>query len=343
MSTTRRSIARVGIASLLGALAALAASPAQAGTTCDPSTLTCSVGTSALKGQIKNKLATEIDSGWMDKGLIKIRTRFTIDPAGGDPLVTVDMPKGALVEASWPEKGFINLRALTDDGAQGTLSAHYTLTPHLEASIYGISIDYDANSLLNKIPGASFNYDSKASTPLLPWGFAGASLVMPAPALDQSTLFSLGFDALGVDPSIVEGALAIQASAKPTFKYTTKEVRLDSGSVTTADGMAKISVVDEDALDLPAYITGEVALDGTLDVKPVVRIDTVDGIPTFGLTTFGFSVVTKPLGGTPPTSVSFDRVTIHVPLPNVKVPADPLDRGQADAGPPVGLKTTLRS
>src|SRR4051794_35524845 len=109
-----QSIRRLGLASLLGALATLGATSAQAdtaGAACDAATLSCSVGTSALTAKIKNQLPTVIDSGMMDKGKIKVRTRFTIDPVktGGDPLISVDMPKGALVKATWNEKGFVNL------------------------------------------------------------------------------------------------------------------------------------------------------------------------------------------------------------------------------------------
>ncbi|HEY8076130.1 MAG TPA: hypothetical protein VIF62_18520, partial [Labilithrix sp.] len=318
----------------LGALVTAFAAPASADTTaaaCDPSTLTCSVGTASLKGTIKSTLGTEIDSGWMDKGDIKIRTRFTIDPSGGDPLVSVDMPTGALIDASWPNKGEIQLKTRTDKNAAGTMNVHYTLTPHLEANIYGISLDYDANSLLNKIPGASFNYDVQAKTNLLPWGFTTTSLTMPAPALNQSTLFSLGFDQLGVDSGIAEGTLKIQAAAKPIFKYTTKEVRIGSGSVTGADGIAKIGAIDDDAMDLQAYVSGQIDLDGTLDVQPVVTVDSVAGYPTFGLVKFSFSVVTKSLAGMPAAPVSFEQVKLHIPLPNVKVPADGLDLRNAQS------------
>ena len=45
----------------------------------------------------------------------------------------------------------------------GNMSVHYTLTPSLEASIYGIGVNYDASQLINKIPGATFNYDAKAN------------------------------------------------------------------------------------------------------------------------------------------------------------------------------------
>jgi hypothetical protein len=340
MFSTHRTVARLGLASLIGLLAGLGATRAEAA--CDTSSLTCSVGSGALSAQVKKRLGTEIDSGWMSKGPISVRTRFTIDPVGDSPIVALDMPKGAAVEATWSD-GFIDLRPVAGQEAQGSMAVHYTLTPSLEASIYGITIAKDATQLVNMIPGASFNYDSQAQATFSPWGFAGAQVAMPSPSLDQSTLFSIGFDSLGVDPGTAEGSLAIQASAKPTFKYTTTEVRLDGGAVNTADGSTRLPAVDGDFMDVAAHVSGSVSFSGTLDVKPVVVIDSVAGIPTFGLTKFSFSAVSKDLGGQEATPISFSNATIHVPLPNVKVSDRPLDMGSADAGKAVEKTVTINS
>ena len=347
-STT--SIARVGIASLLGALATFGAARAEADTApataspgCDAASLTCSVGSATLKAQVKNQLPTTIDSGVMDKGLIKIRTRFTIDPVGTDPLISIDMPKGALVEASWSEKGFIVVKPVAQQGQQGTYKARYTLTPSLEASIYGIGVNYNASQLINKIPGAKFNYDATATTSILPWGLTATALSVPAPALDQSTIFALPFSDIGINPGTVEGTLAIQAAAKPTFNYITKEVRLDSGVITTADGSAKIAIGDEDFLDLTASVNGLVTLGGTLDIRPVVKIDSVAGYPTFGLTKFSFSAVSKDIGGGAPVPVNFEQTQIHIPLPNVKVPSATVAMGDVKAGASAEKSVTIDS
>lgn len=326
---------RSALASVLASLASLTAfaSPARADVTAPQGGAgNVSIGSAAaLKAELKQQLPTQIDSGWMDKGLIKVRTRFTIDPVGQDPLAAVDMSKGALVEASWNEKGFVNVKAITGQGAEGGIAIHYTLVPTLEASIYGISVAYNANQLLNKIPGAKFNYDAKASKPFVPWGFAGADVKMSAPPLDSSTIFSIPFKDLGVSTGIVEGKLSIQAAAAPTFKFLTKEVRLDGTTITKADGIAKIPVGDQDALDLSAYVTGELQMSGNLDVRPVVQIDSVDGFPTFGLVKFSFSAVSKPIGGAP-VPVAFANTNIHVPLPNVKVPGAAVQLGSVKAG-----------
>lgn len=343
-STSSARIARVGIASLLGALATFGAARAEAGTAgCDPASLTCSVGTAGLKAQIKNQLPTTIDSGLMDKGLIKIRTRFTIDPVGTDPLLAIDMPKGALVEASWSEKGYVVVKPVTEQGTQGTMSVHYTLVPSLEASIYGIGVNYNAEQLINKVPGAAFHYDAKAAMPILPWGFQAAALKVAAPALDSSTIFSIPFSQLGVSTSIAEGTLSIQAAASPTFTYVTKDVRLDSGSVTKADGSAKLAVADADFLDLTASVAGELALSGNLDIRPIVKVDSVDGYPTFGLVKFGFSAVSRPIGGGAPMPVAFENTQIHIPLPNVKVPTATLAMGEVKAGQQAEQTITIES
>jgi hypothetical protein len=345
-----RSIARVGFASLLGALAAVSGSNAQADTapttppaptapSCDAALGMCSVGTAALHAELRNQLPTAIDSGVMDKGLIKIRTRFTIDPVAGEPLVKIDMPQGALVQASWSEKGFVNLTPVTEANAQGSIAVRYTLTPNLEASIYGFNINYDAKQLVNKIPGAKFNYDQSASGQFAPWGFAGGKVDMPAPALDKSTIYSLPFSQLGVDSETVTGSLSIQAAAKPTFNYLTKSILLDSGTITTADGVAKVAVGDADFLDVGATIAGQITVTGNLEIRPVIKIDSVYGFPTFGLTKFSFSAVTKAIGGAP-VPVSFQNANIHIPLPNVKVPATPIGLGDVKAGS-TALKTIM--
>lgn len=326
-----RSVAHAGLAALVGVLATFGATRAEAASPCDPAALTCATGSAKLAARIKDRLPTQIDSGVMDKGLIKIRTRFTIDPVGSDPLLAIDMPRGALVEASWNEKGFVEVRPVPEQGAQGTMSVHYTLVPSLEASIYGIGVNYDATQLVNKVPGGKFNYDAKGSTSIQPWGFAGASLPVAAPPLDQSTIFSIPFSQLGVSAGIVEGTLSIQAAASPIFKYVTKDVRLDSMSITKADGTARIAVGDADFLDVTATVAGELSLGGNLDVRPVVKVDSVDGYPTFGAVKYSFTAVSKPLGGAP-MPVSFDNTEIHIPLPNVKVPTASVNMGTVKAG-----------
>ncbi|AKV01272.1 hypothetical protein AKJ09_07935 [Labilithrix luteola] len=298
---------------------------------CEANSLTCAVVPAELHAKIKDKLPTELDSGWVEKGSIKVRTRFSVDPVGGEPLVSVDMPRGALLEVSWPEKGVLTVKPVTSGEASGTMNVHYTLKPHLEASIYGIGNDHDANSLLNMVSGASFNDDSRGSAPILPWGFRAASVQTTAPDLDQSTIFGVSFYTLGVDYGTAEGMLYVQASTRPTFSFVTKEVRLDSETVTTDGGAAKITVADLDGVDVVGHVTGELGYSGTLKMRPVVTVDSVYGVPTYGLGDFGFTAVSKDYVGEP-QKVAFDAAVFHIPLANVKVPSKGVDFGTVKAG-----------
>ncbi|MDF2692512.1 MAG: hypothetical protein K0S65_895 [Labilithrix sp.] len=322
----------------------------------------CVVAEASLTGTIDQKLGTEIDSGWLDKGLVKVRTHFSIHPPKGEPLVAIEMSKGALLEASWApaEKGTLTIRPRTEKGAAGEMKVHYTLVPALQAEIYGTQVNYDSTQLLEKLGdaarsgrgelegrspsnenGASFNYDAKASAALAPWGFEGVQVTIAAPRLEQSTIFALPFMDLGVDPATAEGKLAIQAIARPTFTYTTKAIQLDGESVQREDGVTKLAIGDADSVDVIARIDGQVELSGELDMRPVVKVDSVAEIPTFGLTTFSFSAVSKSFGGVSP--VRFDGTAVHIPLPNVKVPTTPFSVGTAESGQRVAKKVTIQN
>ena len=330
---------RTALASITGILALLAASPAKAD--CDPANAACSVGTAALRGQVTQKLATPIDSGWQGGNVIKVRTTFTIDPVAGDPLVKVDLPSGALVEATWTDKGFLDLKPITQAGQSGAVNVHYTLTPDLQAQIFGIPIHYNATQLVNMIPGAAFNYDARGTAPLLPWGFDGAQVQPQAPALDQSTIFSLPFDQLSIPASTITGTLGVQASAQPTFQYRTTQVQLDSGSFASQSATARVPVVDGDSVDLRAQVVGELGVAGTLQVKPIVQADTVGGVDTFGLIKYSFSVATVDISGAT-TPVTFDAATVHIPLPNVKAPT-PVGFGDVQGGSSANKNITINN
>jgi len=325
------STARLGLASLLGALAVLATPAAGAAPTCTRDAARCTTGTASLKAAITTPIPTSIDSGWMEKGPIKVRARFSIDPKGTDPLVQIDMPRGAVVEASWDEPGYVTVRPVSGEGATGTINVRYTLTPSLEAGLYGVNIAYDATQLVNKIPGARFNYDSKGSGTLVPWGFAGGEVATPKPALETSTVFSIPFSQLGVGTNIAEGTLSLQAAANPTFKFVTKQVRFDAETVTSEGASVKVPVGDNDAIDLVASIGGEISLAGNLDIRPVVKVDSVKGFSTFGFVKFGFNAVSRPIA-VAPTTVAFEAQTIHIGLPNVKAPPRPVALGAVKAG-----------
>ncbi len=303
----------------------------------------CVVAGAELRGTIREKLPTEIDSGWLQKGPVRVRTRFTIDPPKGEPLLTVDMPKGAQLEASWSRsaKGRITIRPRTEKGAEGELQVRFTLVPALQADLWGVQVNYDSTQLLEKLAGRDFNYDAQSDAKLTPWGFDGAEANVPAPRLSDSTIFGLPFSDLGVGADIAEGQLAIQAAARPTFVYKTKSIELDAESVRTSEGTTSVFVGDADAIDVVTRLEGEISLSGTLDVRPVVAPDTIAGVPTFGLVDFSFSAASKPFAGTAP--VQFEATTVHIPLPNVKVPSIPFSIGAATSTAPISKTVVIEN
>lgn len=322
----------LAVATVLG-LAALGASSSSAHAACDAGNANCSTGSGALRGQLTSRIGTAIDSGWQGKGKVKTRTQFTIDPVAGDPLVKIDLPaSGALVEATWSEAGFVVLRPVASQEQTGSVAVHYTLTPDLTASIFGIDVHYDANQLLNKMKGASFNYDSRGAVGIAPWGFAGGEVRPVAPPMSQSTLFSMPFSDLGVPANVAGGTLSIQAVAEPIFTYRTREVRLDSGAIASPDGSTRVPVADADGLDVQTAVTGDVSLAGALKVQPTAQATTVAGIPVpSGLLKLDFDLATVDIGGST-TPVAFETATIRIPLPNVKVPDRALGFGDVAGG-----------
>jgi MYXO-CTERM domain-containing protein len=341
----------VGMVSLLGVLSGCSAVEEEtAGSDnalaqnqeCSQST-SCVVAKTALKGQITEKLPTEIDSGWMTKGSMKVRTRFTINPPKDEPLLTVDMPEGAQLEASWSpaQRGQITLKPRTLKDSSGDVKVHYTLIPSLEANLWGVNIAKDSTQLLESLAGQDFNYEAQNQSKVTPWGFEGAEVTTPAPRLADSRLFGIPFEDLGLDPGTASGELAIQAVARPTFNYKTKAIQLDSSTVGTAEGSTTISIGDLDSVDVIARVDGELALAGELDVRPVAAVESVGGIPTLGLTNFSFSVVSKEFTGKAP--VQFEPAKVHVPLPNLKIPTTPFSLGDAQSTAKLTKKMTVQN
>lgn len=346
-----RTRALLGILPLLGLLGGCAAVDDEATGSYDAleeqqecsRSASCVVASTALKGSITEKLPTEIDSGWMQKGPVKVRARFTINPPPGEPLLTVEMPKGAQLQASWSPsaKGKLTLRPRTEKGAEGAMAVRYTLVPALQADLWGAQVSYDSTQLLEKLAGRDFDYRAESQAKIIPWGFEGAEARVPAPKLSDSTLFGLPFSDLGVDPAVAEGQLAIQASARPTFTYATKTVLLDAEAMRSAEGSTTIPVGDADSVDIVVRVEGQIDLSGTLDVRPVVAPDSIAGIPTFGLVDLSFSVASKDFAGTSP--VHFEPATVHIPLPNVKVPKTPFSVGTAASAAPISKKFTIEN
>jgi MYXO-CTERM domain-containing protein len=252
------------------------------------------------------------------------------------------MPKGAVVEASWAGDKKITLKAANGSQTDGTVTVRHTLTPSLQlkVSAFGLTANFgfDASKLVNKIPGARFAYDSKATQQFAPWGFTAAAAKLNAPDLANSVLFSETFSNLAeiatgdsLDPTQWAGEIGIRAATKPTFSYKTTKVMLSGSNtpITTGAGESVVDATDGDFMELMAQVEGTMDVAGTMDIQPFVSTSMVFG-HAFSITA-GINAFSKAY--TVPTSkVAFQSTIVHIPLPNVHAPANGVDLGDVKAG-----------
>lgn len=316
----------------------LAASTARAegdvsssGSTTQPNS---SIGAAALKYEHGKGLDTSIQTGPIGPDLAKMNVGIKIDPVkAGGPLFTVDMPKGANVEASWGTDKKIILKAQTGASTDGLVSVRHTLTPSVDLTVkaFGLSasFSYDANKLINKIPGASFNYDSSNKSQFAPWGFTNVETKLNSPNLDQAKLFDLDMANL---PDFVSenftGNFGVRAVTKPTFNYKTTKISISGADGSLADGSSELSIPasDGDYLEVMAAVEGSMTVTGGIGVQPFVHLTEAFG-NKLGVDV-GYDVFTKDFT-TPATGVNFQTVLVHIPMPNVRVPSKGIDLGEA--------------
>src|SRR5262245_49158272 len=111
---TLRSAVRIGMGIAVAASVSVASGEARADTGGGPNE---SVGTGAFKAEFKQGMVTTIGTDWIGKSGFEFRVYIGLDPVkDGGPLFTVDMPKGAIVQAAWSNEKKIVLKAI--NGAQ---------------------------------------------------------------------------------------------------------------------------------------------------------------------------------------------------------------------------------
>lgn len=320
-----------------------AASQAHADTAGSTGGQNSSTGSAALKFDMAKGLDTSIDTGYLGPAAAQVRALIKIDPVkDGGPLYSIEMPKGAVVEASWAGDKKITLKAANGSQTDGTVKVRHTLTPSLDlkVSAFGLTANFgfDASKLVNKIPGARFAYDSKATQQFAPWGFTKADTKLNAPDLANSVLFSQTFSDLAeiatgdpLDPNDWAGEIGIRASTKPTFSYKTTKVMLSGSNtpITTGAGESVMDAADGDFMELMAQVEGAMDVSGSMDIQPFVSTSKAFG-QSFSITA-GITAVSKAY--TVPTSkVAFQSAIVHIPLPNVHAPKEGVDLGDVKAG-----------
>jgi MYXO-CTERM domain-containing protein len=328
--------ARFGFAALVAMGAISAASYARAAVpTCPAAEGKCSTGTTSLHFEAKDRLMTTIDTGWWPSSSpLQVRANVAIDPVkGGGPVYSVDMPRGAIVEASWPDTENLTLKVASGSQTDGTFKVQHTLTPNLgvKVNVFGASFEYnlDATRFLNYIPGAKFNYNSLGVAQFAPWGFAPVSATVSGPDLANSRLFAMDFEDLPL-PDIIndnlQGTFSVNATTRPTFTYKTTKVTLGGQTITTESGEAKVRIVDGDFMEVPATVEGELTFKGSLDFSIAVTVSNIRG-SNVNLT-LPFKVFSYDYdSGKTAVKVAYPASIVHIPLPNVKVPTTSVDLG----------------
>lgn len=254
------------------------------------------------------------------------------------PLLAIDMSDNVTLEASWVDDKNITLTVIDASSKNAKFDVLHTLAPHITVYIdaFGMKLtyDYNAEDLIDYIPGSQWTYQGKGSTTFPSWGFDLASLKVDAPALDAAQLFSIPFPSIaGKDP--LTGTLAINATTKPTFSYQTLSASLEGGKISTKGGTYQIATTDADYLDIPATVAGEISYTGSLLVRPSVTITKIGSfsLPFPLVLDISAAGVDLPYASEPRKGieVAFPPTTFHIPLPNLKA-LHSLDLGSVKVG-----------
>jgi MYXO-CTERM domain-containing protein len=340
-SHTIRSAVRFGIMTAVFAGATMASSAAHADVTngqpAPSGPANASQGSAALKFDYVKGIDTSIDTGWMGPSVAQVRAVVKIDPVkNGGPLFTVDMPKGAVVDASWGTDKKIILKAANGSQTDGTVKVRHTLTPAAELKVagFGLSATFalDGTKLLNKLPGARFAYDSQATQQFAPWGFTQVDTKLNAPDLKNATLFSLAIEDWDfMAEKGMAGTIGIRAATKPTFSYKTTKVLLSGGAgeIKPEGGEVIMDAPDADYVEIMATVEGSMAVAGGIEIQPFLGLTKV--LDKAVSLDFGVPVYTQQFSA-PATPVQFQAAVVHIPLPNVHVPRQGVDIGAVKAG-----------
>jgi MYXO-CTERM domain-containing protein len=323
---------------------------------CDGKSFVCSSkGAATLHAESREAIMTSIGTGWLPACATpdaqghcsdeNIQVATSIDltalrAPSTEPLWMVDMARTAVVNAAWPTTSSFDLTIPTSATQDGTFKVSHSLVPavHIYANISigplswkrewtYTAADYLANN------AANYDYKGTNAITFLPWAFeTPAANLVPAPSLTTTTL---------IDRTIVNDGdnvvnLALAASTSPTFSYRTTKVSLAGATpISAAAKVGKLPMRDADYLDLPADVEGEITVKGDLTASPYVWIKKIGGTTLPG--DLGVLDLTNAIGtkkaydAAPPVTVIFPKVTIHIPLANIKAPST-LDLGTVTVG-----------
>jgi len=329
----RLSVLTAGFLAGLAALAGGSGSASAATTSCIDGR--CSSGHAALVLNGKDPLRSSIDTGWMpscddpakehcNKG-IQVRANIALTAvAATDDLFTASLGQSATVEAFWPNSTRLELRTSSSGSFDSTLTVKHALTPQVELYLDVGPIEqgwtFPPTKLLQLLPGSKFNYSATGTAQFNGWAFDKANVIVPAPPLQDSQLFSVQLEKLSdVIGKITNGTLSLHAQASPTVSYRTTKVVVNGVEVRN-DSITQMAFPpgNFDALDLPATIEGELTASGDIDVLPAATLSNLGDMNFNPPMTITFSSVKiRKHFESETKKYVFENKTIHIPLPNI--------------------------
>lgn len=307
-----------------------------------------STGAASLKFDQTTGLGTGITTGPIAAGdIASIEVQVSLDPvANGGPLYSVSMPKGALIQASWAKDKKIVFKAQQGSSSDGLVTVRHTLAPTIDLQIkkfFPVKVHYDATQLLNVIPGAKFDFDSKAQQAFAPWGFTGVDTKLTRPSLETTTLFAIPFSIL---PNPIKdnvfGKLGVSATTTPTFTYKTTKIFLAgaNGELNDATDELSLPATDGDYIEINAAVEGEMQAKGAISILPYLKIDKIQdnniGVE-FALPRIDKDYVSAV------QKVPFQTVAVHIPMPNVHTPSNGVNLGDVKVGGSGNKKVTIEN
>lgn len=308
----------------------------------------CSNAEAKLRLEGRDALRTSIDTGWMpscdngeehcNKGL-QVRASIALS-AGirGGSLFTADLPRSAVVKASWEDPKFLMLSVDSLPVQDSTIAISHTLIPQAELfvdiGIFEQGYVFTADRLMNKAPGAKYDYVATGTGSFTGWAFDGTQITVAAPPLQNSQLFSVDFSKMSdVFEKITTGSVALHARTAPTYTFKTTKVTV-GGRDMSRTSLAQLPFPEGnlDFIELPATIEAELSAKGEIEVMPSATLSRLGDMNFNPPTTITFSSVkvTKAYDA-PAQKYVFADKTIRIPLPNVRRPLEGLD-GEASIG-----------
>lgn len=300
-----------------------------------------SAATAALKWTTRQSIPGPT-SNKLGGSTLQVQVGADLDPLADTtkPLVTVDMPKGATVEARWNNANEIELTALDAGSDDATFKVEHTLAPHIKLFInafgFNLTYDYTATSLLGYVPGSKWTYVGQGQKVFEPWGLTPAILDVQGPSLANAQLFSIPLqNIIGGSNPLLEGTLALNATTEPKFNYKTTEIRIEnSGKLDGQNRTWRVPTTTGDFIEVPVTVKGLVTWTGNLLVRPSVTITKIGtmNLPFALVLDVAAAGVELPYeSGANPIVVNFPVTSFHIPLPNVHAPKS-LDVGSAELG-----------